>query len=170
MGMFSVWQLRIKLLKFLQWESMVFMIFLLSEIVGYFGINTDLWKDPNSIPDLDTYIRVAIRKLLNMYSNKCNKEAKIHSGLHFMLCFPLFSWIDLICNNICWKNIMITIIYFKRTRFCEMHPFHWNIWQWSQTLSGKYWLVVFSMDCHVKLGFLSLNPIWPITESVAECW
>ena len=49
--MFHVLQLRINLLKFLQWESMgVFMIFPMLEIGDIFGINTDLRINNNSIP------------------------------------------------------------------------------------------------------------------------
>ena len=48
--MFHVRQLRIKLLKILQWESMGVYDFSIVKDMRLFGINTDLWMDPNLIP------------------------------------------------------------------------------------------------------------------------
>ena len=54
--MFHVWQLIIQLLKFLQWESMGCLWFYnIRDRRLFFGINTDLGINPNSIPHTDLF-------------------------------------------------------------------------------------------------------------------
>ena len=50
MGLFHVRKLRIKLLNFLQWQSMGVYDFWIVKEWGLLGINTDLRMDPSLIP------------------------------------------------------------------------------------------------------------------------
>ena len=47
--MFIVWQVRNKVLKLLQWQSMMILSFTVGKSQIHLGINTDLRVDPNSI-------------------------------------------------------------------------------------------------------------------------